>query len=92
MSSFQTFIVAYIVSLIAGIIGIIIICRIWIYVLNYRMQNNEIIRVIPYDNDIESNICNTQNIMNYNNIEFKEINEETKEINEEMKREPEEVF
>ena len=85
MSSFKTFIVAYIVSLIAGIIGIILICRIWMYVSNYRRQNNEIIRVLPYDNDIESNICNTQNIMNYNN-------EETKEINEEMKREPEKVF
>ena len=53
MSSFKTFIVAYIVSLIAGIIGIIIICRIWMYVSNYRRQNIEIIRVIPYDNEGE---------------------------------------
>lgn len=86
MSSFQIFILAYIVSLICGITGIIIFCRIWVYISNYRRQNIVIARVMPYNNDIENNICNTQNIMNFN-----EINEENEEINEEVKREPEKV-
>ena len=53
MTTLTIFIVAYVVSMTGSIIGIIIACRLWIYISNYRRQNNEI-RVLPYNNDIES--------------------------------------